>query len=92
VARLVSLLFLIPRTRPAVPWLQIKFAAAQSEKKDDSLRQARNRDAIHLVDSVLVMSNRAPTVQEIIEIVLPRQRDFTPGYLEEPDCISASWG
>jgi hypothetical protein len=33
VASLVSLLFLVPRTRRAVPWLQIRFTAAPSERK-----------------------------------------------------------
>jgi len=50
-------------------------------------------DAIHLADRVLVMSNRPATVEEIIEIVLPRQRNLdAPGYLEKRDCILVSWG
>jgi hypothetical protein len=39
------------------------------------------------------MSNRPATVQEIIEIVLPSQRDLdAPRYPRKRDCIFASWG
>jgi ABC-type nitrate/sulfonate/bicarbonate transport system ATPase subunit len=50
-------------------------------------------DAIHLADRVFVMCNRQATVQEIVEIVLPRERDLdAPGYLEEGDCVFSPHG
>jgi len=37
---------------------------------------------------VLVMSNRPATIQEIVDVDLPRPRDFdSPGYLEKRDRI-----
>jgi ABC-type nitrate/sulfonate/bicarbonate transport system ATPase subunit len=50
-------------------------------------------EAVQLSDRVLIMSRRPATIQEVIEINLPRPRDLdSPGYLAKRDHIFASMG
>ncbi len=45
-------------------------------------------EPIQLADRVLVMSNRPATIQEVVDVDLPRPRDLdSPGYLEKRDRI-----
>lgn len=60
----------------------------QSEKKTILFVTHDIEEAIQLADRVLVMSNRPATIQEIVNIDLPRPRDLdSPGYLEKRDRI-----
>ena len=50
-------------------------------------------EAVQLADRVLIMSQRPATIQEIVEIDLPRPRDLdSPDYLEKRDHIFHSMG
>jgi ABC-type nitrate/sulfonate/bicarbonate transport system ATPase subunit len=56
----------------------------QSEKKTILFVTHDIEEAIQLADRVLVMSNRPATIQEIVDVNLPRPRDLdSPGYLEK---------
>ena len=60
----------------------------QSEKKTILFVTYDIEEAIQLADRVLVMSNRPATIQEIVDVNLPRPRDLdSPGYLEKRDRI-----
>ena len=60
----------------------------QSEKKTILFVTHDIEEAIQLADRVLVMSNRPATIQEVVNIDLPRPRDLdSPGYLEKRDRI-----
>jgi len=60
----------------------------QSEKKTILFVTHDIEEAIQLADRVLVMSNRPATIQEIIDVDLPRPRDLdSPGYLGKRDRI-----
>jgi ABC-type nitrate/sulfonate/bicarbonate transport system ATPase subunit len=51
------------------------------------------KEAIQLADRVLVMSPRLATIQEVVDVDLPRQGDLdSPGCLEKRDRIFALWG
>jgi NitT/TauT family transport system ATP-binding protein len=50
-------------------------------------------EAVQLADRVLIMSQRPATIQEIVEIDLPRPRDLdSPDYLAKRDHIFHSMG
>jgi NitT/TauT family transport system ATP-binding protein len=60
----------------------------QSEKKTVLFVTHDMEETIQLADRVLVMSNRPATIEEIIDVNLPRPRDLdSPGYLEKRDRI-----
>ncbi len=60
----------------------------QSEKKTILFVTHDIEEAIQLADRVLVMSNRPATIQEIVDVDLPRPRDLdSPAYLEKRDRI-----
>ena len=60
----------------------------QSEKKTILFVTHDIEEAIQLADRVLVMSNRPATIQEIVNVNLPRPRDLhSAGYLEKRDRI-----
>jgi ABC-type nitrate/sulfonate/bicarbonate transport system ATPase subunit len=60
----------------------------QSEKKTILFVTHDIEEAIQLADRVLVMSNRPATIQEIVDVDLPRPRDLdSVGYLEKRDRI-----
>jgi ABC-type nitrate/sulfonate/bicarbonate transport system ATPase subunit len=60
----------------------------QSEKKTILFVTHDIEEAIQLADRVLVLSNRPATIQETVDIDLPRPRELdSPGYLEKRDRI-----
>ena len=65
----------------------------QSEKKTILFVTHDIEEAIQLADRVLVMSNRPATIQEIVDVDLPRPRDLdSRGYLEKRDRIFGVMG
>ena len=60
----------------------------QSEKKTILFVTHDIEEAVQLADRVIIMSKRPATIQQIIEIDLPRPRDLdSPGYLQKRDQI-----
>ncbi|MDQ6860895.1 MAG: ABC transporter ATP-binding protein [Verrucomicrobiota bacterium] len=65
----------------------------QSEKKTILFVTHDIEEAVQLADRVLIMSKRPATIQEIVEINLPRPRDLdSPAYLERRDHIFRAMG
>jgi ABC-type nitrate/sulfonate/bicarbonate transport system ATPase subunit len=65
----------------------------QSEKKTILFVTHDIEEAVQLADRVLIMSQRPATIQEIVEIDLPRPRDLdSPDYLAKRDQIFQTMG
>ncbi|HEY5992844.1 MAG TPA: hypothetical protein VIU10_09715 [Candidatus Udaeobacter sp.] len=60
----------------------------QSEKKTILFVTHDIEEATQIANRLLVMSNRPATIQEIVDVNLPKPRDLdSPGYLEKRDRI-----
>jgi NitT/TauT family transport system ATP-binding protein len=65
----------------------------QSEKKTILFVTHDIEEAVQLAERVLVLSARPATIQEIVDIDLPRPRYLdSPGYLEKRDRIFQAMG
>ncbi|MGB8167191.1 MAG: ABC transporter ATP-binding protein [Chthoniobacteraceae bacterium] len=65
----------------------------QREKKTILFVTHDIEEAVQLADRVVVMSRRPATIQEVVNIDLPRPRDLdSPGYLERRDHIFHAMG
>ncbi len=65
----------------------------QSEKKTILFVTHDIEEAVQLADRVLIMSKRPATIQQIVEIDLPRPRDLdSTGYLQKRDQIFGAMG
>jgi NitT/TauT family transport system ATP-binding protein len=60
----------------------------QSEKKTILFVTHDIEEAVQLADRILIMTARPATIQEVVDVDLPRPRHLdSPGYLEKRDRI-----
>jgi NitT/TauT family transport system ATP-binding protein len=65
----------------------------QSEKKMIPFVTHDIEEAVQLADHVLIMTSRPATIQEVVDVDLPRPRHLdSPGYLEKRDRIFRAMG